>query len=560
MRISYLLKFTSVSLVIYIVGICSANAQHDHSYEAPEQGLGHAHMEIPCAPEASKAFDKGLALLHNFWYSRALETFKQAAESDPECAMAYWGEAMTYNHPFWDAPSATDNHNAWDLIQKAAAAKNISDRDKLFISAARDLYKDIEHSTKSDRDEKYREGMTNAYTKYSDNETKLFYGLAIMGTIKEGSKGFDRQEKAAQLFEEVFKKNPKHPGVLHYLVHVYDDPVHAKQGLNAAQQYAAAAAAVPHALHMPSHIFTRLGLWDASEATNERAWKTSELDVKRAGEPNTFRDFHSLNYLQYAYIQLGKFKKAFWALETIKSQYETLQDKKTAKDTPELQSRHVRGRTIYALPDRVIYGYFDMLTRFLFETKDWQGAQNIPLLVKSRDFLAVKLHVEAISAAMIKDKKTSMQKSSELKILSLEPGQHPFVQQIIAIQANEAEAFSAYASGNLDEAVNKMTEAVEIENSIDSLSQPPYPIIPANELFGLLLTEMKKPEEARKYFLETLKRTPARPMAVYGAAQASKDIGDIDSAKKLYREFLDLWKYADDDRPEIAIAKSYLAQ
>jgi tetratricopeptide (TPR) repeat protein len=558
MRIARLLKSTSLSLVIYVLGFCGVNAQHDHPYQVPEEGLGHAHIEIPCSPEASKTFDKGLVLLHNFWYSRALETFKQATVIDPECGMAYWGEAMTFNHPFWDAPSAIDNKNAWDIIQKAAAAKKISDRDKLFISAATDLYKDSENSRKSDRDDKYREGMAAAHKQYSDDETKLFYGLAIMGTIKEGSKGFDRQEEAARLFEEVFEKNPNHPGVLHYLVHVYDDPVHAKQGLDAAQRYAAAAAAVPHALHMPSHIFTRLGLWSASEATNERAWKTSELDVKRAGEPNTFRDFHSLNYLQYAYIQLGKFNKARWAFDTIKSEYDALKDKTTAKDTPELQARHVRGRTIYALPDRVIYGYFDMLTRYLFETKDWQAAQNIPLLVESRDFLAVKLQMEAISAAMNKDQKTSTQKSSELAALTTEPGQHPFVQQIITIQAREAEAFSAYASGNMDQAVKKMTEAIEIENSIDSLSQPPYPIIPANELFGSLLMEMRQPEVARKHFLETLKRTPARPMAIYGAAQASREIGDNDLAKKLYGEFLDLWKDADADRPELKVAKSYL--
>ena len=162
--------------------------------------------------------------------------------------------------------------------------------------------------------------------------------------------------------------------------------------------------------------------------------------------------------------------------------------------------------------------------------------------------------------AMIKDKKTSTQKSSQLKRLAIEPAQHPFVQQIITIQADEAEAFSAYASGNVDLAVKKMSDAVEIENSIDSLSQPPYPIIPANELFGLLLMELKQPEAARRCFLETLKRTPARPMAIYGAAQASKEIGDHNSAKKFYEQFLDLWKDADIDRPEIKVARSYLTR
>ena len=150
--------------------------------------------------------------------------------------------------------------------------------------------------------------MAIAYARFPDDETKLFYGLAILDTIGEGTKGFERQAQAAKLFEEVYAHSPDHPGVLHYLIHAYDDPVHAEQGLEAARGYAKAAAAVPHALHMPSHIFTRLGLWDKSAATNERAWQASESDVKRAEEPGTLRDFHSLNYLQYAYLQLGRYQ------------------------------------------------------------------------------------------------------------------------------------------------------------------------------------------------------------------------------------------------------------
>ena len=138
----------------------------------------------------------------------------------------------------------------------------------------------------------------------------LFYGLAILGAIRDGARGFERQAQAAKLFEEAYVRSPDHPGVLHYLIHAYDDPVHAEQGLEAARRYAKAAAAVPHAMHMPSHIFTRLGYWDESAAANERAWQASELDVKRAGEPGTLRDFHSLNYLQYAYLQLGRYQNA----------------------------------------------------------------------------------------------------------------------------------------------------------------------------------------------------------------------------------------------------------
>src|SRR5215468_2836716 len=168
----------------------------------------------------------------------------------------------------------------------------------------------------------------------------------------------------------------------------------------AARAYAKSAAAVPHALHMPSHIFTRLGYWDESAATNLKGWEVSEADVRRAGESGAYRDFHNLTYLEYAYIQLGRFRDAQHMVDIVTAQYQVLPEKKTAPDTPELESRHVRGRTIYAVPDRVVYGYFDMLTRLLVESGRWDEAAGLPLVVGSRDFVAVKLQWEAKAAAV----------------------------------------------------------------------------------------------------------------------------------------------------------------
>jgi tetratricopeptide (TPR) repeat protein len=402
--------------------------------------------------------------------------------------------------------------------------------------------------------------MAAAYASFPDDETKLFYGLAILGTVKEGTKGFERQTQAANLFEAVYARNPDHPGVLHYLIHVYDDPAHAEKGLEAARKYAKVAPAVPHALHMPSHMFTRLGYWDESAATNEKAWQTSESDVKRAGESGSLRDFHSLNYLEYAYLELGRYRDARRTLDIIAAQYAALTDKKTVADTPELQARHVRGRTIYAPPDRVVYGYFDMLTRYAVETGDWDTAAKIPLLVPSRDFVAVKLQLEAMAAAAHKDAAVAKLAAGKLVLLAQEPGQHPFAQQIITVQAKEAEALAAKAAGNAEEAIAKMKEAVAIEDSIDSLSQPPYPIIPANELFGTLLMELNRPADAKERFLQALKRTPGRPKAIYGIARAAQATGDKATAHQRYQEFLTLWKNADPDRPEVTTAKEFLAK
>jgi tetratricopeptide (TPR) repeat protein len=550
-------------LVIFIAAVfpvllISQHESHEPSSVGREEGLGRAHMETSCSPVVRVDFDRALALLHNFWYVRAFERFNQVAKNDPECAMAYWGAAMTFNHPFWDPPSEADERAAWALVQRGQKAHKASARERLYLAAVAALYKDAGAGAKSARDENYRDAMAAIYAKYPDDETKLFYGLSILGDIPEGSKGFDRQGQAAKLFEEVYARQPDHPGVLHYLIHAYDDPEHAQLGLKAAHAYAKAAAAVPHALHMPSHIFTRLGYWDESAATNLRGWNVSEDDVKRAHESGAYRDFHNLNYLEYAYIQLGRFRDAQHTVDIIAAQYQALPDKTTAPDTPELESRHVRGRTIYAVPDRVVYGYFDMLTRLVVESDRWNEVATIPLLVPSRDFAAVKLQWEAKAAAVRRDAGAAHAAAAKLVSLSQEPGQHPFAKLMISLQAKEAESFAAEAAGDSENAVARLKEAIAMEDSIDDLSQPPYPVIPANELCGNLLLELNRPAEASVYFQKALSRTPNRPKAIFGLARAAQLQGDTETAQKRYEEFLAIWKTADSDRPELATAREFL--
>jgi len=449
--------------------------------------------------------------------------------------MAYWGAAMTYNHPFWDAPTKAEEAAAWALVQKGLGAKRKSPRDTAYLAAVAALYKDAGAAPKSARDQAYAEAMAAAYKSHPDDETKLFYGLAVLGTVKEGTKGFERQRLAARLFEEVYEKNPRHPGVLHYLIHVYDDPAHAADGLKAARAYAKAAPAVPHAQHMPSHIFTRLGYWAESATTNENAWRTSEADVARAGESGAYRDFHALNYLQYAYLQLGRFRDAQRVTGIIEAQYQALPNKKTAPDTPDLQARHVRGRTIYALPDRVVYGYFDMLTRLIVESGDWSAVETIPLVAPSRDFRAMKLHLEVMAAARRRDPTAARAAADQLERLASESGQHPLAQMIVTLQAKEARGLAAHAAGDQSGVVELMNAAIAIEDGIDALSQPPYPIVPAHELYGTILMEMNRPAEASKHFLETLKRTPGRPMAIYGRSRRRGTRRFADGPGPIYR-------------------------
>jgi hypothetical protein len=494
--------FLAACALVLVLAPHALYAQSTPASERPIAGLGHAHMDTSCSPGVSADFDR----------ARALEAFTEVAQRDPDCAIAYWGAAKTYDHPFWDPPTRSDESTAWALAQKGLRATRKSPREGLYLAAVAALYKEGGAGPKSARDQAYVDAMATAYAAYPDDETKLFYGLALLATVKEGSKGFERQGLAAKLFEEVYAKNPHHPGVLHYLIHVYDDPGHATDGLKAARAYAAAAPAVPHAQHMPSHIFTRLGYWAESATTNENAWRTSEADVKRAGESGAYRDFHALNYLQYAYLQLGRFRDAKGVTGIIEAQYGALSNRTTAPDTPDLQARHVRCRTIYALPDRVVYGYFDMLTRFMVESGDWSAIATVPLVARSRDFRAMKLQLEAMAAAKRGDPATAKTAADELERLASEPGQHPLAQTIITLQAKEAQAVAAHAAGDEPRVIAMMTKAVEIEDSIEALSQPPYPIIPVHELYGTLLLELKRPADAAQHFAEALKRTPGRPM------------------------------------------------
>ena len=244
-------RFLLLASSALAVAILAHNKPYPYPPTGSDEGLGRVHMDNSCAPSVAAEFDRALALLHNFWYVRALERFNKVLKDDSGCAMAYWGAAMTYNHPFWDPPSQADETAAWALVQRGLLASEASGREKLYLAAVSALYKDAGVGSKSARDQKYRDAMAVAYAQYPDDETALFYGLSILGAIPEGSHGFEQQEKAAKLFEAVYARHPDHPGALHYLIHAYDDPLHAQQGLKAARAYAQAAAAVPHALHMP---------------------------------------------------------------------------------------------------------------------------------------------------------------------------------------------------------------------------------------------------------------------------------------------------------------------
>ncbi len=522
-------------------------------------GFGDVHMDVSCDPALAADFDAALALLHNFWYKRALEAFTEISQKDPECAMAYWGAAMTYFHPFWDPPSKGELTAAWELVQKGLKAKKANPRERMYLESLAKFYQDAGASAPHrERVNAFVAAMKETADKYPDDETRLFYGQMLLSTMPEGAVSNEIQPVVAAILEEIYARKPNHPGVLHYLTHVYDDPFNAEKGLTAARAYARSAAAVPHAHHMPSHIFARLGYWEESAISNENAWRISQADVAHAGESSENCDYHALNYLQSAYLQLGRYRDAKRLTKIFYDEYDKLKDKKTAPDTPLLQAKHVKGRTIFGLPDRVAYGFFDVVVRYLIETEDWKSFDKVPLVAPSRDFVAMKLQLDTAAAARRGDVAASKAAADQLLKLAEEPGQDPFVKLIITCQARESAGVAAYAAGNDDAVLENMEAAGKLEDSIVALSQPSYPALPAREVYGMMLLGLNRPAAAKIQFEKTLARTPGRPKSIFGIARAAELMGDKETATSRYLEFLRLWKNADEDRPELAVARKFL--
>src|SRR5262249_17939783 len=240
-------------------------------------------------------------------------------------------------------------------------------------------------------------------------------------------------------------------------------------------------------------------------------------------------------------------------------QYKALSNPTTAPDSPDLDVRHLRGRTIYAIPDRVVFGYFDTLARYIMESEEWQLASTLPRAPTSRDFAAMRLQIEAMAAAKRKDASAAGAAAEDLELLANEPGQRPLAQKVMNIQAREAQAVAALAASDQARAIAKMDEAATIEDSIYALSQPPYPPVPVHELYGTLLLEMNRPAQAQQQFSTTLTRTPGRPKAIFGLARSAQAMGDSREAARQYETLIEMWKGADADRPQMVTAKQFLA-
>jgi tetratricopeptide (TPR) repeat protein len=509
---------------------------------APERGIGSVHMDISCGADASARFDRGLALLHNFWYERALTEFQAVIQKHPDCAIAYWGAAMTYNHPLWAPPTATDVKDALAVLERAKRAATHNDREAKYLAAAVTLYGDGDPAKKDARDAAYRDAMRAILSAYPDDETKLFTSLAIQSVRGLTDAG---REEAAALAEAVHQHQPNHPGSLHYSIHAYDSDTLAERGLPAARAYAASAPAVPHALHMPSHIFLRLGLWDEARDSDLASWKASEDAVRSAGEPQSARQFHNLQFGQYAAIQLWRYAEAKHQAELTLDQYDenlrTIAKGGLSKDDAD---------DLASLDFEAV----GMATAYMASSGDYSLVSRLPRSPTTPVAAILARQARAMAAIARNDATMMAESQSAANALLADLPKRGLLSLVAPIAAYETLAAIAHARHDDAAAFRAMDAAVAIEDSQPRHIQPTLPAIPAHEFYGRLLLDAGKYDAAAAQFRTALKLFPNRALATLGAARASRAAGDRAAAARYAAAFTTMWSKADAGRPELTEA------
>jgi tetratricopeptide (TPR) repeat protein len=531
LRIRSTLVFLAVRLSVPV-----AAQDHDHgstgSGPAPSsEHLGKVHFQTSCAPAVSAKFDRGVALLHSFWFSAAIDEFNEVLKADPSCAMAYWGIACSR----WGNPLSANNRppqmlqDGWATVQKGLALGPKTPREREYISAVGELYKSGAATDQRSRVLSYAKSMETLAGKYAtDSEAQIFYALALDGTILPTDKTYAVQFKASAILEKQFALQPDHPGVSHYLIHTYDVPALAPRGLKAARRYAIIAPSAPHALHMPSHIFTRVGDWEASIAINIRS-RDVAMATKAFGDA-----LHAADYLAYAYLQTAQDRaaRAVW-------------------DRAQEISRIggiATGWPLAAIP-----------ARYAIERNDWASAKELPVHPSpSTPYVEAITHfVRSVGFARSGDTASARKEIAELQRLkSLEKGLNDgYWEEQIEIQRLGASAWAARADGKNDEALSLMRSASQREDATEKAVVTPGPLKPAREQLGEMLLLAKQPAQALKEFEETLTREPRRFLDVYGAARAALLSGDHVKALSYYQELVKICKNSDTDRPELQEAR-----
>ena len=532
------------AFVVLFVGACSVFAphgvaQHEHPAGDPTK-LGKVNFPVSCDASVQPQFASAMAMLHSFWYDKAKETFAAVAEKDSTCGMAYWGIAMTYYHPLWQAPGPDDLKAGMAARGRAKLVGAKTQRERDYIAAIEVFYKDsdtIDHRTRALAYERAMEQLQARYP--DDHEAAILHALALLATAPPTDKTYVNQKKAGAILEPLFAEEPEHPGIAHYIIHAYDYPPLAQGALDAARRYAKIAPDSPHALHMPSHIFTRLGLWQESIDSN----LASVTSAKKNNAPGD--ELHAKDYLIYAYLQSAQDREARRALEAPPS---------GRGDDPQYFAW--------------LYAMGTSPARYAVERHQW--AEAAALVIPPNTFpggrwawTEANLHfARALGlshSGKIEAARMEVEKLASLRETLTAINDQYWADQV-EIQRESAEAWITLAEGKNEEALRQMRAAAEHEDNTDKHAVTPGVILPAREMLGNMLLELKQPAQAVIEFEAVLRSAPNRFNALAGAARAAKLSGNDENAKTYYAKLLSICEHADGDRPELEEARTLLGK
>lgn len=518
------------SVVLVFVMVLSVSAQ--------ESQLGRVEFPTSGSPQAQAHFLRGLAALHSFWYEEAVEAFRESTKADPDFMMGYWGEAMTQNHPLW---SEQDLTAARLVVAKFKDTPKLTERERAYLNAVKLLYGD---GDKRARDAAYSDAMEKTYRGYPDDlDAAAFYSLSLLGLVRAQDKSYRLQARAGAIALDVYNKNPNHPGAAHYIIHAFDDPEHAIIALPAARRYASIAPEAHHARHMPSHIFLQLGMWPEAAASNEAAWESSDAWMKRKKLSLNVRDYHSLHWLLYVYLQQGRYKKAEELL--------TLMKKVMSESTYDNKLR----------PGYYENNWANMAAAFVVETERWNLASELfPENKPNSEQTGMNGgHGGGSHDATVRTSAASKNLPIFVRgLASAANGSASEVNSIGPVNKLEVEALNASMKKENAAAIDLMKKATVLEEQAGTPYGPPNLVKPSHELFGEILLRAGQPKEAVEQFQTALLRQPNRARSLLGLARASAQSGDRAAAIAAYTKLLDQWKEADADLAELREARAYV--
>ena len=544
------MKTSKLFLMVALSGLMSVSvvrAQEPHRHDPPEK-LGQVNFPISCSAAAQQQFNRALALLHSFQYPEAEQAFAAVSATDPDCAMRYWGIAMSNYHPLWAPPNQAELKTGAAAIEHARSLKAKTQRERDYIAALETFYKDANKLDHRTRARAYEAAMKQIYLRYpEDDEAAIFYALALneRALVADTKEYIENGKKAAEILNKVLSKQPAHPGVVHYIIHSYDFPQMAYLALSAARSYAKIAPSSPHALHMPSHIFIRLGLWQESIQSNLASAATAKQIAARTQPGAASKDqLHALDYLIYAYLQGAQDEKAKGVLDEANALSKVDQE-------------------VF----QVAYAWAAIPARYALERRNWSEAAALTLhptgfpWARFRFAEANLYFARAVGAARLGNVTAARGEIQQLASIkeALNQGNtgYDWATQV-DIQRQAAAAWLAHAEGRKDEALRLMRAAADLEDTIEKHPVTPGAILPAREMLGDLLLEQGQPAQALKEYETMLQDSPNRFNSLYGGARSAELSGDHKKARAYYEKLVTLCGQSDGSRPELRKAKLYL--